>query len=125
MKVEKKGETEYEVSYLIKNTSAVDGAEVSQVYVSDTFCRVPRPEKELKSWAKTYLKAGESKRVCITLGERAFAFYSTVLKKWHVESGEFEILVGASSRDIRLSQSIEICLPYDKQYSTISCEIYE
>lgn len=125
LKIEKKGELDYEVSYLIKNTSAVDGAEVSQVYVGDIFCRVPRPEKELKGWAKTYLKAGESKRVCIKLNERAFAFYSTALKKWHVESGEFIIQVGASSREIRLSQSIELCLPYDEQYSTLSREIYE
>ena len=125
LKIEKVSELDYEVSYTVTNTSAVDGAEVSQVYIRDTYCRVPRPEKELKGWAKTYLKAGESKRVSVKLNERSFAFYSTALKKWHVESGEFVVLVGASSRDIRLSQSIEIQLPYDEQYSLISKEIYE
>ena len=122
--VDKKGETEYEVSYTVKNTSKIDGKEVSQVYIRDVFSHVPRPNKELKGWAKTFLKAGESKRVRIHLDKRAFAFYSTVLKDWHVENGEFEILVGASSRDIRLTESIDIQLSPDTQYSTLSFEKY-
>ena len=113
---------DYEISFVVKNVSNVDSAEVSQVYIRDVYCRVPRPEKELKGWVKTYLKAGESKRVSVSLNERSFAFYSTVLKKWQVENGEFVVLVGASSRDIRLSKSIEICLPANEQYSTLSVE---
>ena len=113
----KKSETEYEVSYTVKNISKVDGAEVSQVYIRDTFSMVSRPEKELKGFAKTFLKAGEEKRVTVQLNARAFAYYSTALQKWQVENGKFEILVGASSRDIRLKTSVKISLPEEEQYS--------
>lgn len=125
LQIEKKSETQYDVYFTITNTSSVAGKEVAQVYVRDVFSRVSRPDKELRAFTKVELQPGESKRVCLSLNDRAFAYYSTVLKKWHVENGEFEILVGASSRDIRLQQSIEICLPQDEQYSTKSREIYE
>ena len=113
----KKGETEYEVSYTVKNISQVDGAEISQVYVRDMFAMVSRPQKELKGFAKTFLKAGEEKRITVKLNARAFAYYSLPLKKWQVENGKFEILVGASSRDIRLKQSVTVSLPETEQYS--------
>lgn len=117
LKIEKRGETDYEVSYTVKNLSNVDAKEISQVYVRDVISRVSRPVKELKGFAKTNLKAGESKRVTIKLDFRSFAFYSTPMKKWHVENGDFEILVGASSRDIRLKKIISINLPDEEQYS--------
>jgi beta-glucosidase len=78
---------------------------------------VSRPQKELKGFAKTFLKAGEEKRITVKLNARAFAYYSLPLKKWQVENGKFEILVGASSRDIRLKQSITVSLPETEQYS--------
>lgn len=111
----KKSETDYEVSYTVTNTSRVDGKEVSQVYVRDVFAMVTRPNKELKGFEKTFLKAGESKRVTITLNARSFAYYSIPLKKWYVENGDFEILVGASARDIRLTGKIKIQLPENEQ----------
>ena len=114
--IEKKSETDYEVSFTVKNVSAVDGKEISQVYVRDVMATVERPEKELKGFAKTTLKAGESKRVCIALNARSFAFWSPALEKWYVESGAFDIYVGASSRDIRLCGKIEIDLPKKDQY---------
>ncbi|MBQ2701399.1 MAG: fibronectin type III-like domain-contianing protein, partial [Clostridia bacterium] len=117
LKIEKLGETDYEVSYSVKNVSNVDGAEVSQVYVKDVFAMVSRPEKELKGFAKTFLKAGEEKRVSVKLDFRSFAYYSIPLKKWYVENGTFEILVGASSQEIRLSDRIEIRLPEHEQAS--------
>ncbi|MBO7297788.1 MAG: glycoside hydrolase family 3 C-terminal domain-containing protein [Clostridia bacterium] len=117
LQVNKLSETDYEVSFTVKNNSAVDGAEISQVYIRDPFASVPRPEKELKGFAKTALKAGESKRVCITLNARSFAYYSTVKKNWYVENGDFEILVGASSKDIRLTERIVIQLAPNQQQS--------
>ena len=96
------------VSFKIANTGDVDGAEVAQVYVKDVESTIFRPEKELKGFAKVFLKAGESKTVEIELGKRAFAFYNVNLGDWQVESGEFEILVGASGRDIRLSEKLTV-----------------
>ncbi len=119
LKIEKNGETDYEVSFSIKNVSGVDGKEISQVYVRDVFSMVTRPVKELKGFAKTTLKAGESKRVSVKLDYRSFAYYNISLKKWYVENGEFEILVGASSRDIRLKDSITINLPDEEQVTKL------
>lgn len=117
MRVEKLGETDYEVSFTVTNAGARDGKEISQVYVRDVCALVSRPDKELKGFVKTALKAGESKRVSVKLDKRAFAFYSVPLKDWHVENGDFDILVGASSRDIRLQQRICIELPENEQYT--------
>ena len=117
LKIEKKSETDYEVSYDIENTSETDGKEISQVYVRDVFSMVLRPVKELKGFAKTSIRAGERKRVSIKLNARSFAYYNTALDKWHIENGDFEVLVGASSRDIRLVGKIKIELPFDGQYS--------
>ena len=118
LKIEKKGETDYEVSYDITNVSDVDGKEVSQVYVKDVFCMVSRPEKELKGFSKDLIKAGEAKRVKVNLNFRSFAYYSLPLKKWHVENGWFEILVGGSSRDLPLKGRIKIELSDETQMST-------
>ena len=115
--VEKNGETDYVLSFNVKNVSNVDGKEIAQVYVRDVFAMVERPYKELKGFAKVALKAGESKRVQIALDSRAFAYYNTIKKQWYVEDGDFEILIGASSRDIRLKESIRIQLPFDTQSS--------
>ena len=96
------------VSFKIKNTGSVDGAEIAQVYVADKDSTIFRPEKELRAFTKIFLKAGEEKTVSIDLGKRAFAYYNVNLGDWHVESGAFDILVGASSRDIRLSATVEV-----------------
>lgn len=117
LQVKKESETDYEVSFTIENVSGVDGKEIAQVYVKDVFAMVTRPEKELKGFVKVALKAGESKRVSVKLCARSFAFYSIPLKKWHVENGDFEILIGASSRDIRLNARLTIELDEREQYS--------
>ena len=106
--VEKMGDTEYRVSYDITNLSNIDAKEVSQVYVKDVFSSVVRPEKELKGFSKDLIKAGQTKRVEVNLDFRSFAFYSTSYNKWIVEKGAFEIMVGASSRDIKLVEKIEL-----------------
>ena len=117
LQVKKCSETDYEVSYVIKNVSNVDAKEISQVYVRDPIAMVSRPEKELKAFSKDLIKAGESKRVCVKLNSRAFAYYNVCKKAWTIENGWFEILVGASSRDIKLKAKIEICLPEEQQHT--------
>jgi beta-glucosidase len=97
-----------EVSLVVKNTGPVAGKEVVQLYVRDLESTAVRPFQELKGFAKVALEPGEEKTVTITLDRRAFAFYHTGVKDWYVESGEFEIRVGASSRDIRLTAVVHV-----------------
>ena len=85
----------------VKNTGKVDGAEVVQLYVSDLKSSLPRPLKELKGFDKVFLKAGESKDVTITIDQSALSFFDPVKHDWVAEPGEFEVLVGSSSSDIR------------------------
>lgn len=115
--VKKLGETDYEVTYTVKNTSNAAGKEVSQLYVSDPFSTCERPLKELKGFRKDELKAGERKRVTLKLNARSFACWNPALKSWYVENGKYEILVGAASDDIRLKAQIEIRLPKFTQLS--------
>ncbi len=91
----------------VKNTGAVAGKETVQLYVRDLQSTVFRPDKELKAFAKVELQPGEEKEISLTLGRRAFAFYDAVSRGWVVEAGDFEILVGASSRDIRLTSVLK------------------
>jgi len=90
------------VTFTVKNTGSRAGAEAAQVYVHDVESRLPRPPKELKGFAKVTLEPGESKSVTVDLDDRAFAFFDPKAGTWVGEPGGFEILVGASSRDIRL-----------------------
>lgn len=96
------------VTFKIKNTGDVDGAEAAQIYVADQESTIYRPVKELKGFTKVFLKAGEEKEVSVTLSKRAFAFYNVDLQDWQVETGLFDIMVGASSRDIRLTKTVNI-----------------
>ncbi|WP_053372038.1 beta-glucosidase family protein [Paenibacillus sp. FJAT-27812] len=88
------------VSIDITNAGTIAGKEIVQLYVRDLVSTVNRPSKELKGFTKVELQPGERKTVTFTLGKRAFAYYHAGIKDWHVETGEFELLVGASSRDI-------------------------
>jgi beta-glucosidase len=85
----------------ITNTGALPGAEVAQLYVHDGHSSVQRPEKELKGFAKVSLAPGETKTVTMGLNARSFAYYSPEKHSWLVEAGNYGILVGSSSRDIR------------------------
>ena len=96
------------VTCTVKNTGPVAGQEIVQLYVRDVESTAFCPDKELKGFAKLHLEPGEGKRLSIELDERAFAHYDVALGDWHVETGAFEILVGASSRDIRLTASIDV-----------------
>lgn len=94
------------VSLDVTNTGAVAGKEVVQVYVHDHASTLERPEKELKGFAKVLLQPGETRTISIPLDFRAFAFYHPGYKQWVAEDGGFDILVGASSADIRLRASV-------------------
>ncbi len=96
------------VTLKVRNTGKVRGQEIIQLYVRDVESTAFRPQKELKAFAKVDLQPGEETEVSLVLDRRAFATYNTDLKDWVVEAGEFEILVGASSRDIRLSTCVEV-----------------
>lgn len=90
------------VSFTIKNTGNVAGADVAQVYVHQQKSSLPRPAKELKGFQKIFLKPGESRQVSVTLDEEAFKYFSDVSYSWVFEPGTFDIMVGCSSRDIKL-----------------------
>jgi beta-glucosidase len=94
------------VGVTITNTGGRDGAAVVQLYVSDDAASDPRPAKELKSFSKVSLKAGESRQITLGLDARAFAFYRVKAKHWLVEDGSFTLRVGLSSDDLPLSGQV-------------------
>ena len=96
------------VTATVTNTSGVDGAETVQVYVAPGKADVARPRHELKGFAKVFLKAGESADVAIDLDERAFAYWSERYDDWHIESGEYEVEIGTSSRDIAATVTVAL-----------------
>lgn len=96
-----------EVSFTIRNTGECAGAEIAEVYVREANPTVLRPEKELFGFAKVDLAPGEEKRVSVSLDRRAFSFFSTAEDAFKTNGGAFEILVGASCEDIRLTASIK------------------
>jgi beta-glucosidase len=96
------------VSVNVKNVGKSDGKEIVQLYIKDVVSSVIRPNKELRSFEKIELVPGEEKIVTFTLDKRAFAYYDVDLKDWHVETGEFEILVGKSSKEIVLQDTIHV-----------------
>jgi beta-glucosidase len=96
------------VSVDVTNAGSVAGKEVVQVYVHDRQSKLVRPPKELKGFAKVTLQPGETKTVNIALDFRAFAYYDSAYKQWIAESGEFDILIGSSSADIRFTETVTL-----------------
>ncbi len=94
------------VSVAVTNRGTVDGKEVVQLYVQDMVASLPRPPKELKGFCKLDLKPGETKVASFVLDPRALSFYDPYQKRWVQEPGEFTILVGSSSRDIRARATV-------------------
>jgi beta-glucosidase len=94
------------VTFTVRNTGKVDGADVAQVYIHQQESILPRPQKELKGFQKVFLHPGESKTITITLDENAFQYFNDNLNKWVLEPGKFDVLVGNSSRDIKLKSTI-------------------
>jgi beta-glucosidase len=95
----------------ITNTGTRAGAEVVQLYVRDVASTVFRPQHELKDFAKVLLQPGESQQVQFVLNKRSFAYYDVPQADWVVEAGQFEVQIGASSRDIHLTALIEVSAP--------------
>jgi beta-glucosidase len=92
----------------IRNTGAIAGAEVAQLYIHQKNPSLPRPEKELKGFKKVFLKPGETQTVSIPLEKNAFAFYDPAQKSWGAEKDDFEIAIGSSSRDMRLQGNLHL-----------------
>ena len=95
-----------ELKFIIKNVGKTQGQEVVQCYVRDVESRLERPIKELKAFYKLNLLPGESKIVNLSLDKTSFSFFDDQINKWIVEPGKFEIMIGSSSKDIRLKQII-------------------
>jgi beta-glucosidase len=107
LQISKKGKNHL-VTFKITNAGNVDGAEVAQLYINDVKASEDRPEKELKNFEKVFLKRGETKKVSMELTRQQLAFFSKLKNKWITEAGVFEVLIGSSSRDIRLKQMIQL-----------------
>jgi beta-glucosidase len=97
-----------QVHFSVTNTGKRAGFETAQLYIRDVAASVLRPVKELKGFEKVWLNAGETRKVTLLLDASSLAFYDIKTKNWVVEPGEFEVLVGGSSRDIRLKASLVV-----------------
>lgn len=104
----KTADDKLEVNFEIENVSAIDGKEVSQIYVRAASSYVYRPYKELKGFAKTLVKAGKKEKVTAKLNLRAFEYWSVGHDRWEVEDGIYEIIVAASVADEKLKIKIKI-----------------
>ncbi|KAJ7044635.1 glycoside hydrolase family 3 protein [Mycena alexandri] len=98
----------FSITFKLKNTSSVPGREVAQVYIADSQASLPRPLKELKGFIKVSLQAGETRSVTMDLNREALGFYDERRGCWVAEKGTFEVLVGASSSDVRLKGEVEL-----------------
>lgn len=94
--------------FTLRNTGALAGKEVVQLYIQGPGQAVYRPEKELKGFTKVYLEPGESREVRLVFDAYSFRFFNLKKNAWDVESGMYTILIGASSRDIRLQDSLSV-----------------
>jgi beta-glucosidase len=109
----------YGATFKLKNSGNVAGMEIAQLYIGCKSKDIFRPKKELKGFAKIFINAGETKTVTIPFDDKTFRYFNVKTNKWEVEESEYEIMIGASSADIRLKDTIFIKgtgvpLPYDK-----------
>lgn len=96
------------VSVDVTNTGSRAGKEVVQLYAAAKGGTIIRPVRELRAFEKVELAAGETKTVTFTLDKRAFAYWSTEIHDWHVESGEYEIQIGKNAQDVVLSKAVYV-----------------
>jgi beta-glucosidase len=111
---------EDKVTFQIKNTGNVCGGEIAQLYVGCKSRAVFRPRKELKGFAKIFLEPGEIRTVTLPFDDKTFRYFNVKTGRWETESAEYELMIGASCTDIRLSDTLlvtgqSIMLPYDKE----------
>ena len=95
-------------SFKISNIGDRDGAEIAQMYVGGVNLKVFRPKKELKGFIKVFLKKGETKEVRINFDDKTFRYFNVKTNKWEIEGGIYNIMIGASVDDIKLSQTIDV-----------------
>ncbi|MBQ7485752.1 MAG: glycoside hydrolase family 3 C-terminal domain-containing protein [Oscillospiraceae bacterium] len=95
-------------TFTLTNTGERDGAEVAQLYVHAKNPSVYRPNKELKGFAKVFLKAGESREVTIPLDDKAFRYWNSVTDRFEIDGGEYDLLIGASVADIKLTGTVTV-----------------
>ena len=96
------------VTLTVTNTGVRDGAEIVQVYIAKPGAEIFRPAQELKAFARVPLAAGESRTVTLPLDDKAFRYWNTSTDGWEIEGGRYEVRVGASSADIRLTADVDI-----------------
>ncbi len=96
------------IYFKIKNIGKIKGKEIAQIYIKQKNSKIFKPEKELKGFKKIELEPNEKKDVLITLDKSAFEYYNVETKKWSIESGKYQILIGKSSKNIELQEDIEI-----------------
>lgn len=101
-------EKNVKVSFRVKNVGQRDGAEIAQLYVHDAEAKEARPLKELKGFDKVTLRPGESKKIEIELEKDAFSYFNAKQNQWVFEKGTFEILIGSSSKELKLRQTVQL-----------------
>lgn len=106
--IEKKSEGEYIARFLVTNTGEYDGAEIAQLYISEKNPQIERPVKELKGFTKSFLKSKETKEFEINLNTSQWQFFNPDKEEWQLNKGIYNIQVGSSSRDIRLTEEITL-----------------
>ena len=103
LKADEKG-----VTLTVTNTGSCAGAEIVQLYVAKQDAKIFRPAQELKGFAKVFLAPGESRTVSIALDDKAFRYWNVKTDRWEVEGGSYQLRVGASSADIRLTAEVSV-----------------
>lgn len=98
------------VTFKVKNTGSVTAMETAQLYIGDPVCSVMRPVKELRNFKKVKLQPGETALVSLPVSVMDLCYYDEISDGWKLEDGEFTVLIGASSRDIRLEGSFHYTL---------------
>ncbi|HLO89567.1 MAG TPA: glycoside hydrolase family 3 C-terminal domain-containing protein [Lentimicrobium sp.] len=106
LKINKKGDFQYDVTLDIKNSGKMRGTEVVELYIAPQSPATDRPVKELKGFTKVELRPGEQRTVTMTLNKRSFCRYDTSKKDWIADPGKYGVLIGASSADVKLTGEI-------------------
>jgi beta-glucosidase len=103
------------ITFNIKNRGRMAARETALIFVGHKNDKVFLPEKELRDFIKIYLEPGETKKVTVSLDTSAFGYYNTLIKDWYAESGEYQIMVGSSSKDCALNTGIYLNSPEKPQ----------
>ena len=124
LKLEQQKNETLKVSFKVKNIGKAKGKEIAQIYVSQESPNIFKAQKELKGFEKIELNPNEEKEINIILDKEAFEYYNVESKKWSVEEGKYDILIGKSSAEIVLQHEIEI-KSKDTNIETIYPEVYQ